>query len=162
MGNSTITVLRYLDDGKTSLGLLFLKNKFFAYTLEDTFKAEKVAGETRIPAGKYPLRFNLNNTPLTLAYRQRFPWFKHHLEIEDIEGFDNVYVHIGNTHQDTQGCILIADGVTTSSSEKMITHSRLAFQRFYQRISALLLVGEEVTFRILDEDWIEQAKLQPI
>jgi len=162
LGNCTITVLRYLDDGQTSLGLLFLRNKFFAYTLEDSFQAEKIAGESRIPAGIYPLRFNLNDTPLTNTYRQRFPWFKHHLEIEDIEGFDQVYVHIGNTHQDTRGCILIADGVTTTAPEKMITHSRLAYQRFYQRISSLLQVGEKVTIRILDEDWIDQAKLQPI
>jgi hypothetical protein len=162
LSSSTVTVLRYLDDGQTSLGLLFLKNRFFAYTLEDTFREDKVAGQTRVPAGTYQLKFNPTLTPLTKNYQKRFPWFTYHLEIEDIKGFDNVYVHIGNTHQDTQGCILIADGVTTTSPEKMITDSRRAFQRFYQKISALLQVGEKVSIRILDENWIEQAKLQPI
>lgn len=167
LSNSTITVLRYLDDGETTLGLLYLKKKFFAYTLEDTFdrrsdQAEKVAGQTRIPSGTYPIRFNKNLTNLTKNYQNRFTWFKFHLEIEGIEGFDNVYVHIGNTHRDTRGCILIADGVNAANPEKMISHSRLAFERFYRRIKALLEVGEEVTIRILDEDWIEQAKLQPI
>ncbi len=33
----TITVLRYFDDGETTLGLMFLESKFFCYTLEDTF-----------------------------------------------------------------------------------------------------------------------------
>lgn len=162
LSSSTITVLRYLDDGETTLGLLYIKKKFFAYTLEDTFQAEKVTGRTRIPAGTYPIRFNENLTELTKNYQSRFTWFKFHLEIEDIEGFDNVYVHIGNTHRDTRGCILIADGVNAANPEKMVSHSRLAFERFYRRIGALLQTGEEVTIRILDEDWIEQAKLQPI
>ncbi|MEQ9440612.1 MAG: DUF5675 family protein [Cyclobacteriaceae bacterium] len=162
LADSTITVLRYLDDGQTSLGLLFVRKKFFAYTLEDTHRDEKVAGETRIPSGSYALGFYPHHSPLTEKYRATRPWFQYHLEIKEVPGFQHVYVHVGNTHVDTQGCLLIADGVTAHGPDKMISYSRIAFERFYKTISALLQTGEEVTINILDEDWFERAKLQPI
>ena len=158
----TLTVLRYTDDGQSTLGLLFLRKKFFAYTLEDTFRNEKVAGETRVPEGVYVLDFNNSLTPLTLKYRDSHPWFDFHLEIKEIPGFKNVYIHIGNTHTDTEGCLLIADGIDASSTAKMITRSRMAYERFYKTISALLKSGEEVRISIMDEDWFERSKLQAI
>jgi hypothetical protein len=157
--DSTLTVLRYLDDGQTTLGLLFLRKKFFAYTLEDTRQEEKVAGQTRIPAGMYKLDFNPRLTALTTKYRQLWPWFEYHLEIQNIPGFANVYIHVGNTHEDTKGCLLLADGVNAASTTKMISHSRLAFERLYKTVHALLLSGEEVQIRIVDEDWFEHSKL---
>lgn len=157
----TLTVLRYLDDGESTLGLLFLRKKFFAYTLEDTFRKEKVTGETRIPEGVYPLVFHEFLTPLTLKYRESRPWFDFHLEIKDIPGlarpgFQNVYLHVGNTHKDTEGCLLIADGIDASTTSQMITYSRKAYERFYKTISALLKSGEEVHINIMDEDWFER------
>ena len=159
LSDSTLTVLRYLDDGQTTLGLLFVRKKFFAYTLEDTRREEKVAGETRIPAGLYPLAFNQTLTALTTKYRQKWPWFEYHLEIQNIPEFAHVYIHVGNTHEDTKGCLLIADGVNAASTTKMISHSRLAFERLYKTIHSLLLSGEEVHIRIADEDWFERTKL---
>lgn len=73
LSDSTLTVLRYIDDGQTTLGLLFLRKKFFAYTLEDTHREEKMAGETRIPAGNYKIDFNKNLTDLTKKYRETRP-----------------------------------------------------------------------------------------
>lgn len=160
--SSDITVLRYLDDGFTSLGLIFFKQKFFAYTLEDTFRSEKLAGKTRIPSGTYRISFRKQDTPLTEKYRQRFSWFTYHLELNNVPNFSNIYIHVGNTHVDTDGCILVADGVNISSSDKIITHSRLAFERLYKKIKALLQIQEVVTIRIIDEDWFEQFQPQPV
>ncbi|MEK6479591.1 DUF5675 family protein [Catalinimonas sp. 4WD22] len=157
---NTLTVLRYLDDGESTLGLLFLRKKFFAYTLEDTFRKEKVAGKTRVPEGIYPLDFNKNLTPLTKQYQKSRPWFEYHLEVKNIPDFKNVYLHVGNTHKDTEGCLLIADGIDAASTSKMITYSRKAYERFYKTISALLKSGEEVQISIMDEDWFERSKLQ--
>lgn len=159
LADRTLTVLRYSDDGQTTLGLLFLRKKFFAYTLENTRQEEKVAGETRIPAGVYPLAFNQTLTPLTTKYRNAWPWFEYHLEIQHIPGFANVYIHVGNTHEDTKGCLLIADGVNAASPTQMVSHSRMAFKRLYTTLHALLTAGEQVQIRIADEDWFERSKL---
>ncbi len=160
LATHTLTVLRYLDDGESTLGLLFLRKKFFAYILEDTFHQEKIAGETRIPEGSYALEFNKNLTTLTQQYRKSRPWFDYHLEIKNIPGFQDVYLHVGNTHKDSAGCLLIADGIDASSTSKMITYSRIAYERFYKTISALLKSGEEVHINVMDEDWFERSKLQ--
>jgi len=154
----TITVLRYTDDGETTLGLLFLKGKFFAYTLEDTFQEVKVPGKTRIPAGFYPLKFNKNLTPMTKRYRESRPWFDFHLEIKDVPNFSGVYIHVGNTHEDTEGCLLMADGVNAGIS-KSILLSKLAFERFYKKVSDLLKANEPVNIQILNEDWFEKSKI---
>lgn len=157
-----ITVLRYIDDGQTTLGLMFLQGKFFAYTLEDTHQDEKIHGNTRIPQGVYPLELNRNLTGLTQTYRNRFSWFDFHVEIKNIPNFSLVYIHIGNNHVDTMGCILIADGVNAADSQKMITHSRLAFERFYKTLHPLLNSNRKLTIQLLDEDWVDRSRLLPL
>lgn len=159
LSKQDVTVLRYVDDGETTLGLLFLQHKFFAYTLEDTHQDEKIAGSTRIPQGVYPLVLNRNLTGLTQRYRNQFHWFDFHIEIKDVPDFSGVYIHIGNTHQDTRGCILIADGVTAAGTEKMISHSRIAFERFYKTLYPLLNSSKNLQIRILDEDWFQKAHI---
>ncbi|WP_209331852.1 DUF5675 family protein [Lunatimonas salinarum] len=160
LNSNTVTVMRYLDDGQTTLGLLFLKNRFFAYTLEDAHRDSKLAGKTRIPEGTYPLELNRVETPLTQRYRNRFAWFDYHIEIMQIPNFSRVYIHIGNSHADTEGCILIADGVNAADPQKMITHSRLAFERFYKTLHPMLDQGEKLTIQVLDEDWFDRSLIR--
>jgi hypothetical protein len=159
LAKSTLTILRYLDDGETTLGLIFLRNKFFAYTLEDAHNEVKIEKKTRIPAGVYKVDFNKNLTDLTKKYRNTYgSWFDFHLEIKHIPNFQNVYIHVGNTHDHSDGCILIADGVSAGTS-KSLQYSRNAFERFYKTTSALLKSNEPVTIQIINEDWFERSKL---
>lgn len=162
LGSCTLTVLRYLDDGETTLGLIFLRNKFFAYTLEDAHNEVKIAKKTRIPSGIYLIDFNKNETDLTKIYRKNYRgWFDFHLEIKEIPNFQNVYIHVGNTHEHTEGCILIADGVSAGTS-KSLQYSRNAYERFYKTISALIKSDEKVNIQILNEDWFEKSKLSSL
>ncbi len=156
---SDVTVIRYLDDGDTTLGMLFLNNKFFSYTLEDTHHDEKISGGTRIPEGNYPIELNRNLTDLTKRYRKRFPWFEYHIELKEIPNYSLVYIHIGNTHVDTRGCILVADGVNAANTDKMVTHSQRAFERLYKTLNPKLAAGQKMTLQILNEDWFERVQL---
>lgn len=160
LGDTAVTVLRYLDDGTTTLGLLYLGNRFFCYTLEDSHRDLKIPGQTRIPEGRYPLSFNGNLTELTQRYRNRFPWFEFHIEIKNIPNFDLVYLHIGNSHQDTRGCILLADGVNAGSSEKMVSQSQRAYERFYRSIYPRLTSQSSLEITVLNEDWVERAGIR--
>ncbi|EPR69087.1 DUF5675 family protein [Cyclobacterium qasimii] len=159
--DSLITILRYIDDGNTTLGLMFINKVFFAYTLEDTHKDEKVPGGTRIPEGHYKLGINPNLSPLTQRYRNRFDWFSNHIEIKGIPNYDLVYIHIGNSHKDTKGCILIADGVNASQPEKMILQSQKAFERFYRYIFPKIDQNEPMAINILNEEWFEKISKTP-
>ncbi len=150
---TTITILRYFDDGETTLGLLFVDDTFFCYTLEDTFNEVKIQGNTRIPEGKYKLNFNLNETPLTLKYRQKYPWFTYHLEVKNVKDFKNIYIHSGGTHQHTEGCILISTGLNVTDTAKFLNQSRQTFRNFYLQISNKLKSDENIRLFIFDENW---------
>ena len=156
---TTINLLRYTDDGKSTLSLLFYNNKFFCYALEDTFHPVKIPGETRIPAGTYQLGFNKSVTPLTQKYRDQFQWFNYHLELKSVPNYQAVYLHVGNYHKDTEGCILIADGIGAANSQAMVTHSRQAYQRLYQQVKSELEQGTPARIIVRDESWLTQ-KLQ--
>lgn len=151
---TTITLLRYVDDGDTTLGLLFYNGKFYCYTLEDTFRETKVAGQTRIPKGTYKVGFNKSLTGLTQKYRNKYPWFEYHLHLKNVPGYEGIYIHVGNYHQNTEGCILLADGIGAGSSQLMVTHSQQAYKRFYLQIKKILDREEQVRICIKDEAWI--------
>ena len=150
---TTITILRYFDDGETTLGLLFTDDTFFCYTLEDTFNEVKIHGKTRIPAGKYKLNFNMNETPLTLKYRQKYTWFSFHLEVKNVKDFKSVYIHSGGTHEHTEGCILISTGLNVTDTTKFLNQSRQTFRDFYLKISSKLKSNENIRLFIFDENW---------
>lgn len=163
LGKCTLTVLRYIDDGETTLGLIFLRNKFFAYTLEDTHRDEKIKGKTRIPTGIYSVGYSPVDpaqSRITRDYLRDFqPWFTRHLHLKNVPGFEGIYIHVGNFHENTDGCLLIADGVMAGTSRKSLQSSRNAYQRFYKIIAALLDSNEQVNIQILNEDWFDRSKL---
>ncbi len=163
LGKCTVTVLRYIDDGETTLGLIFLRNKFFAYTLEDTHRDEKIRGKTRIPAGIYSVGYSPVDpaqSRITRDYLRLYsPWFTKHLHLKNVPGFEGIYIHVGNSHENTEGCLLIADGVSAGTQQKTLQNSRNAYQRFYKIIAALLDSNEQVNIQILNEDWFDRSKL---
>lgn len=158
---TTLNLVRFQYDTDTTLGLLYIKDKFLAYTLEDTYRVEKKFGETRIPKGVYEIKFREILTDLTKSYRGRRRlkhFFTYHLELQNVPNYEDIYIHIGNDHGDTNGCILIADGIQGNNIEKSIIYSENAFIRFYKMMKALLEGGSKVRIRIFDEDWINQLK----
>jgi len=143
-----IVVDRFYDNGEATIGIMMTDGKFEAFTLEDEKRTKKVNGETRIPAGLYSIDFQKIVTPKTKAYRRKYDWFSFHLEIKDVSGFTNVYLHVGNYDTDTDGCVLL--GTTADSDSGVIGRSTKAFKRFYEKISSGLERGDEVSIRILN------------
>jgi len=143
---------RYSDNGDSTLGLFFVNDDFFSYCLEDEFREHKISGETRIPAGRYRLRIKNETTPLTQKYRKKFSWFSYHIEVAGIDNFKNVYIHIGNYDENTDGCILLGDGANNNQIQKgMITYSTDAYERFYKGVYPLLEKGDSIFINIKDE-----------
>jgi hypothetical protein len=152
-------LLRYVDDGQTTLGMLFVDNKYFSMTLEDTYHETKIKGQTRIPAGTYEIRFQPALTELTKKYRERFPdWFTNHLELQNVPGYAGIYIHSGGTHKDTEGCLLVSDAYTLGTEGPVLTHSKETFRKLYLRLSAALTQGQRVRITIKDENWIANLK----
>lgn len=147
---------RYSDNRESTLGLLFLKGSgLFCYTLEDEFRAVKVAKETRIPAGFYELGLRQEQTPMTIRYQQKYPWFKKHIEILKVPNFTGVYIHIGNKDTDTDGCLLLGDVANNNKvGQGEITQSTIAFKRFYDKVYPHLESGKAF-IEIRDENKLD-------
>lgn len=159
---TTLTVLRYYDDGATTLGFLFYEDEFFCYTLEDTYRDVKIKYETRIPEGTYKLGFNRTLTELTKKYRQSRTWFEYHLHVKNVPNYSNIYIHVGNTIKDTAGCLLVAKSIESSNARRAIFNSREAFKELYLKLKPIIDSGQEVRIRYFNEDWFERFKLKKI
>src|SRR5262245_34092773 len=91
-----LVLKRYWYGDKETIGELYVDGAFQCYTLEDVVRSgPKVPGETAIPAGSYAL-------DMTYSYKFNMvlPLLK------NVPGFAGIRIHAGNTHQDTEGCIL--------------------------------------------------------
>lgn len=163
MSEATYLLQRYSDDGKSTLGLLLLaaapRPQFRCYTLEDEYRATKVPGETRIPAGRYELRLRQALTPMTQRYRARYPWFLWHVEITNVPGFSHVYLHVGNTDRDTDACVLLGDTVNNNRTEEgFIGKSVPAYERWYREAQAFLVSGYTVHLDVRDESALDRRR----
>ena len=104
-----IDLLRISSGVESTLGMMYVDGAPECFTLEDEYREIKVKGETRIPEGTYKIGLRDVVSPMTTRYRNKFTWFTYHLHIHDVPGFEYVYIHLGNTDKDTDGCILVDD-----------------------------------------------------
>ena len=146
--NDTFTNKWVANTEDSTLGILYHNNTPIGFIIEDEPREEKIMGETRIPEGLRKLKINFAKTPLTIKYQNRFPWFKHHIEIESVEGFTNVYIHIGNTEKDTAGCQVIGKLAAISDGEFINKESTLLYKEFYESVYPALLDGDTIYYNI--------------
>lgn len=146
-----LEVLRYSSGEETTLGLLSIIDvprvpTFLCYTLEDEYRARKVAGETRIPAGTYKVTLRTIGGK-NARYAKRFPdMHKGMLWVRNVPGFKYILIHIGNDEDDTEGCLLVGNSVTENLvGVGIIGASKNAYSRIYPLIADRIAAGEEVT-----------------
>jgi hypothetical protein len=137
---------RLIDTGKSTVGMLFIDGKFFCFCLEDTHRDTKVYGHTRISAGTYEIRYRKEGGKHK-HYSKKFSWHKGMLHLLNVPNFRYIYIHIGNTADDTLGCILVG----TDMGKNHISHSTQAYQELCEKVYPALDRGEHVEITILDE-----------
>jgi len=140
---------------ESTLGTLFditdpQSPKFLCFVLEDQFNEPKIPGETRIPPGRYEIKFRWEGGMIQ-RYQQRFPWHRGMLWLQDVPNFEWVYIHVGNKDDDTDGCLLVGDGQISNVTERgQVTNSVAAYRRLYESVAAALDRDEKVWIQILD------------
>lgn len=115
-----------------TIGILFdHAGGHVCWTLEDKMREMpgkpveewKVKGETAIPVGTYQVMIN------------RSPRFGKELPLLiGVPGFSGVRIHAGNTHEDTEGCILVG----RRASADTVLESRFAMLGVMQLLEELL------------------------
>lgn len=133
-----IIVKRDTPTENSTPGRLFVvehgKERFVCYTLEDIPRAVKIPGKTAIPVGEYQV---------TISHSARF---KRQLPLlHAVPNFTGIRIHGGNTHENTEGCVLV--GRVRDSSDR-ISNCAPALAEVMQLISNATDRRERVTIRI--------------
>ena len=121
------------------------------FTIEDERRAEKLPGETCIPTGVYVLKLRTEGG-LHEKYKARFPeMHRGMLWLQNVPEFTYVYIHIGNSDDDTEGCPLV---VTTPfckpDGEFTGGESTRAYVKLYRRVMEAVDRGEEVVVSVTE------------
>jgi hypothetical protein len=82
---------------------------------------------------------------MVVRYKARFPWHQGMLWLQDVPGFQFIYIHVGNKDDDSDGCLLVGDGQVSNVVERgQVTGSVTAYKRLYTRIVDALGNDEKV------------------
>ena len=109
-------------------------NSLNNYTLEDKQRlGPKVNGQTSIPVGKYEVIIDFSN-----HFQELMPL------LIDVPGFEGIRIHKGNWVKDTEGCLLVGDGISLSKESMGITFgtSTSAYNKLYSLIDESLKTGK--------------------
>ncbi len=120
---------RYAENSDATIGILHRVDKPLAFTLEDQRQAVKVKNETRIPSGEYTLT-ERKFGGFYERYKRRCSWhYGGVVEISGVPGCTDILIHVGNTDDDTSGCILLGNSANISSYT--ISYSVACYKEIY-------------------------------
>lgn len=134
-----LTLKRIARREKYTIGRLYVDGKYFCDTIEDkdrglsqalpvtVNKNLKRRGVTAIPAGRYRITLDVVSPKFSkkTAYQfcgGRLP------RLVNVPAFDGVLIHIGNTANDTEGCILVGKNTQVGK----VLESTVTFRALYE------------------------------
>lgn len=122
-----------------TIGRLYVDGEYVCDTLEDTDRglmqgmsrehitALKQKGKTAIPSGRYAV--TINQTSPRFQSRAAYQFCRGKLpRLLDVDGFSGILIHIGNTPDDTEGCILVGKNTKVG----MVLDSTATFTKLYK------------------------------
>lgn len=114
-----------------TMGELYIDDKKFCDVIEDKVRdvnrngvldpdEPKVYGKTAIPYGRYKITLDIQSPRFSKSPKYKF--CNGYLpRLLNVPGFDGILIHIGNTAEDSHGCILVGrylkDGFISESTK---------------------------------------------
>lgn len=140
-----LTIERRWKKADYTIGVLFINGDRFCETLEDAVRDKKIYGKTAIPAGKY----DIDMETISPKFRYR-SWAKPYggklPRLKNVPDYEGVLIHVGNTAEDTLGCILVGN----NRAKGKVLDSTI---RFNQLMREYLIpahkAGEPITIEII-------------
>lgn len=154
-----LQVLRFSSQEDSTNGLLFDitggKRRFLCYTLEDEYREDKVAGETRVPSGTYRITLRTTGGFHGRYLKKYGDMHKGMLWVRDVPNFEYILIHTGNTDEHTAGCLLLGDSQQANfgSSNGMVGSSVNAYKRVYPLVAKALQDGKSVSITYTNFDY---------
>lgn len=142
-----ILVKRVFDDIGVTLSKVYINDKRVAIALEDPKRDIKIKHETAIPDGTYKLglRYSPSFTPRK-NYGHDLLWIK------DVPNFEYILIHIGNTVDDTSGCLLLGENLGVVKGKIAILQSKKAYDSFYNKVAHRVKRGDDVEIQFITEE----------
>ncbi|MBQ9391956.1 MAG: hypothetical protein IJU02_07175 [Lachnospiraceae bacterium] len=142
-----------------TIGHLYVDDKYFSDTLEDTdrglaqdmtlskIEKIKVKGDTCIPYGKYKVSLNIVSAkysdtkkyPYAAIAKGRMP------RIINVPGFEGILIHAGNTPKDTMGCLLVGE----NKVKGQVINSQATWKKLYLMLRLASSRGEAITIEYI-------------
>lgn len=135
-----------------TIGKLYVDGKYVCDTIEDAdrglsdsmteeeVKRKKKYGITAIPIGCYKVVMNV----VSPKFKDR-SWAKPYggkiPRLKDVKGFEGVLIHVGNTAQDSLGCILVGE----NKVKGQVINSTATFHKL---MDILLTAKDEINLEI--------------
>lgn len=125
-----------------TIGRLYIDGVYFCDTLEDTdrdlkqtdnvkdIQRSKIKTKTAIPIGTYNIILNRSN-----RFKKILPL------LLDVPCYEGVRIHSGNTHLDTDGCILVGN----NTIKGMVTNSRPTMTNLMKKLKTAKSITLKIT-----------------
>lgn len=117
-------IKRIVSDTEATLGAMYVDNQFLCFTLEPEWK-NNVPFYSCIPTGKYICK-KVYDRKLNKNYKIAVTF-----EVCSVPLRSGILFHMGNTHKDTQGCILVGlSSIKVPDKQPYISDSTMGFKAF--------------------------------
>lgn len=113
----TLRLIRVTEHAGATFGVLCIDEAPEFLTVEDAWRSNETKVSC-IPIGRYKI------------IRHKSPRFGNVYKVLDVPEREHILIHAGNTHRDTEGCILLGMQYGKIGSDSAILASRSAFLQF--------------------------------
>lgn len=124
-----------------TIGRLYVNGEFFSDTLEDAVRDTKIYGKTAIPCGTYKITMDV----VSPKFKDR-SWAKPYdgklPRLIDVPNYEGVLIHVGNTAEDTSGCLLVGQNRAVG---KLVNSTQTFMSLMEKYLIPAKNRGEEIT-----------------
>lgn len=126
-----------------TIGKLYIDGVYFCDTIEDcdrgldqslpvsVNKKKKVYGKTAIPTGRYQVTLSMQSP--RFSKKKQYDFCGGYLpRLINVPAFEGVLIHIGNTAEDSCGCILVGRNKVVGK----VLESTATFHALYEKLKA--------------------------
>jgi len=143
-----ILVDRFVSDEDSTISRVLLDGSFVCFGLEDEYREHKIPSETRVAAGTYDVRLRTVGG-FHQRYQNRYgDLHRGMLHVQEVPDFEYILIHVGNTDEDTAGCLLVGEDAITTQGEMRVNMSRSAYQKLYPMVVDAAARGDlQITYQ---------------
>lgn len=152
-----ITVKRIYTNTRYTISHVYIDGSYICDALEDTDRMlddsmseaeiydKKIKGLTAIPTGKYRVLMDI------ISYKySNSPFYKRICgckvpRLLNVPCWSGILFHTGNTHEDTEGCILLG----FNKIKGKVIDSKIAFEKFYRILKNAHDMGQPIWCEIV-------------